>query len=143
MQIRSESHGDVVVLKLEQGPESPDESLELVRTLNKLHASGFTRVVLDVGALPFIDSTGLGVIFGSSTTLRASGGGLALACPGSFFRRMLNVLELHRVFPAFDSVEAAIRFLRGDDDGAAGSTADLKRPPGTGSGHARPERSDP
>jgi anti-sigma B factor antagonist len=60
------------------------------------------RFVVDVGAVTFIDSSGLGALVDLATRARAGGGTVVLAHPD---RRILRLLELTSLDRVFDIVE--------------------------------------
>jgi anti-sigma B factor antagonist len=60
-------------------------------------ADGVTHVVLDLAAMTFIDSTGLGVIVGTLKRLREAGGDLVLRSPSRSTRKVLEITGLTRI----------------------------------------------
>jgi anti-anti-sigma factor len=64
------------------------------------------RVVVEMSAVEFIDSTALGVLIEARS--RLGEGGLALAAPQHETRRTLQVSGLDRHLPVRDTVEAAL-----------------------------------
>lgn len=68
---------------------------------------GLRRFVLDFGELTHIDSTGIGHCIASLNMLMQHGGSLAIAGATGQVRDSFRVTQLDRVFPFFDTVEAA------------------------------------
>jgi anti-sigma B factor antagonist len=66
-------------------------------------ADGAHRVVLDLEAMTFIDSTGLGVIVGTLKRLRQSGGDLVLRAPGRSTRKVLDITGLSKIIEILDA----------------------------------------
>ena len=73
-----------------------------------LIGSGVRRLVVDLDAVTFIDSTGLGVLIGALKRLRAAQGEMRLVATGEAVVRMLRVTGLHRVFASYESVDEAV-----------------------------------
>ena len=71
---------------------------ELWAAIDKALAQGRTKLVLDLSALAFVDSTGLGVFVRAAKELRAAGGGLALKAPGERVSKLLAMTRLEEVF---------------------------------------------
>jgi anti-anti-sigma factor len=64
------------------------------------------RVVVDLGAVDFVDSTALGTLIEARKRLASAR--LVLAAPGPDVRRALEVAGLIDHFPVHDSVDAAL-----------------------------------
>lgn len=64
-------------------------------------------IIVDLAALAFIDSCGLGVLVRVLKWARESGGDMALAAPQQQVRRILGVTGLIDVFPVYPSVQHA------------------------------------
>ncbi|MCW2616717.1 MAG: anti-sigma factor antagonist [Frankiales bacterium] len=56
-------------------------------------------LVLDVGALSFVDATGVQCVVEAATAVRRAGGRLVLARPSRMLRRVLHLLELEHELP--------------------------------------------
>jgi anti-sigma B factor antagonist len=70
-------------------------------------ARGPDRVVVDLSAVTFIDSTGLGVLIEARTRL-TNRRAFLLAAPGLETRRALEISGLDRHFTVHDSLDAAL-----------------------------------
>ena len=75
--------------------------------LHALVASGTPRIVVDLDAVDFLDSTGLGVLVGALKRVRSNGGELALVCTSPRIRKVFEVTGLTKVFALYDTVDAA------------------------------------
>ncbi|MEV4758223.1 STAS domain-containing protein [Micromonospora sp. NPDC049559] len=76
--------------------------------LVELVDGGARKVVVDLGRVDFLDSTGLGVLVGALKRLRAAGGGLDLVCDKEPLLKIFRITALDQVFPIHPSVDAAI-----------------------------------
>lgn len=70
---------------------------------------GARDVVVDLGRVEFLDSTGLGVLVGALKRLRAAGGTFSLVCAKEPLLKVFRITALDQVFPLHDTVEAATR----------------------------------
>ncbi len=70
-------------------------------------ASGRTRIVVDLGEVSFIDSSGLGALISGLKTARQAGGDLRLAAVPEQVLTVLRLTNLDRVLPAHDTVADA------------------------------------
>lgn len=73
-----------------------------------LVADGEQRIVCDLQAVDFLDSTGLGVLVGALKRTRSHGGDLVLVCTQRSLLKVFEITGLTRVFELHDSVDAAV-----------------------------------
>jgi anti-sigma B factor antagonist len=66
------------------------------------------RLVLDLGALSFMDSSGLSVLIEAWRLATAEGGGVSLAAPQAPVARILRTTGLDRRIRVYPDVDAAI-----------------------------------
>ena len=100
-----ETIGDAVVVR--HAGELDLYNADDVRTaLTGALAAAPSRVVVDLSAVEFVDSTALGVLIEARSKLGPNG--LVLAEPQLETRRALQVSGLDRHLPVHDSVEAAL-----------------------------------
>ena len=69
--------------------------------------AGRSKVVLDLEAVSFCDSSGLGMFVAIHRRAGMAGGWLRLARPNPQLRRILAVTNLDRLLGAYESIEAA------------------------------------
>ncbi len=69
---------------------------------------GRRRVVVDLSATEFMDSSGLGALIAGLKTARQAGGDLRIAQVTPQVAMVLQLTNLDRVLRAYDSVEAAL-----------------------------------
>ncbi len=71
------------------------------------------RVVVDISAVDFLDSTGLGVLLGGLKRVRTLDGELALVGAEDQVRRVFTVTRVVEILPLHDSLAAALETVRG------------------------------
>ena len=102
--------GDAFVIALSgevdlyTAPEFKQQLLEVI-------GQGAKEVVVDFSDTTFIDSTTLGVLVGGVKRLRPNGGRLALVCNDRNITKIFEITGLDRVFPIYDSRDAAVESI--------------------------------
>ncbi len=76
--------------------------------LVELVNDGRHQVVVDLEAVDFLDSTGLGVLVGGLKRLRTHDGDLLLVCTQARILKVFEITGLNQVFAIHESVDAAI-----------------------------------
>lgn len=95
-------------------PGQPDRLIEAVRDLIE---DGIRSVVVNLAAIRYLDSAGIGILLGCAQSLRAEGGALGLIGVRTPLRNVLSAAMVLHVVPVFRSVE----------DAASGLPSDRKR----------------
>ena len=90
--------------KLMGGPDA----VELHNTLHRLVEKDVKNFVLDLKDVDWINSSGLGILISSLTTVRNNGGNLCLAQAGDKIKNILTITKLSSVFNSFDILDDAV-----------------------------------
>jgi anti-sigma B factor antagonist len=69
---------------------------------------GARRVVVDLSAVTFVDSTALGVLIGAGKRLRAAEGSLDIVCPSGSIRRLLELTSLDCIIDIYATRKEAL-----------------------------------
>ena len=108
MDIELRSLGQVKLVKL-RGKLNLGDAVDRFRdTLADLMASGDTRVVLDLSEVPWIDSSGIGLLVKVLTSAKQRGGSIKLLNPSKFTVQTLKMICLLDLFEVFDDQERAV-----------------------------------
>ncbi len=108
MRIRTRFQEGVAVVSIE-GDVDMYTSPELRSALSELTGERVPRIVLDLGAVPFMDSSGIATLVQTLKEARPYGGEVRLAAPGKNVLRILELSNLMALFPIHGSVEEALR----------------------------------
>jgi anti-sigma B factor antagonist len=82
-------------------------SPKLRETVAEVLTDGAQRVVVDLGATEFMDSSGLGALIGSLKLARQAGGDLRIVNVSPAVRMVLELTSMHRVLIPYPSAEEA------------------------------------
>jgi anti-sigma B factor antagonist len=77
--------------------------------INSLLASGKKKLLLNLEAVPYIDSAGLGEVVRTYTTVSRQGGSLKLLNLTKRIEDLLSITKLLTVFDTFDSEAEAVK----------------------------------
>ena len=80
---------------------------KLREALVELVNAGRYQLIVDVEAVDFLDSTGLGVLVGGLKRVRANDGNLRVVCTQERLLKIFRITGLTKVFAIHDSVSAA------------------------------------
>ena len=83
------------------------ETEKLDAAVSKLLAQDVKNVVLDIAALDYVDSSGVGTLVACLTKVRKAGGEMKVAGANPRIRRIFAMTGVESLMPMFDSVAAA------------------------------------
>ncbi|HPG40855.1 MAG TPA: STAS domain-containing protein [bacterium] len=112
MAIKEQMQGDVAVIELKGKLMGGPETSGIHTKVKELVNNGVKKVVIDLGKVTWMNSTGLGALMGSMTTLRNAGGDLKLARVTEKVKSLFMITKLITIFDTLDSVEDAIKAFK-------------------------------
>ena len=101
----------ILIVRVEERRLDASKAPAFKDEVNQALGEGVTRLVLDLGQVEFIDSSGLGVVVSVLKRLGPSGN-LAIANANSAVRRLFSLTRMDRVFTLYDSPQAAVTNLQ-------------------------------
>jgi anti-sigma B factor antagonist len=87
------------------------ESASLREVIHDLLSDGLKQIVLNLGAVDYIDTTGLGLLVGSLTTVRKRGAELKLFNLQEKVAAVMQTTNLYTVFDIVDGETAVVASL--------------------------------
>jgi anti-sigma B factor antagonist len=109
MQIDERIVDDVTVLDL-KGKMTLGEGDELLKDkINSLVSQGHKKIVLNLEAVPYIDSAGLGEIVRTYTSISRQGGRLKLLNVSKRIQDLLVITKLITIFDSYDGEAEAVK----------------------------------
>ena len=108
MKLATRTVGNVDVVVIDTASLDADTAPDFRRDMEARLRPG-ARVVIDLAALSFIDSSGLGAILTCLRRLHAAGGDLKLCNMRREVRAMFELVRMHRIIEIHDSEEAAVQ----------------------------------
>jgi anti-sigma B factor antagonist len=112
MKFKTTQRGPVSVISLEGSLMGGPDANELNKKVHGLIRAGKSLVVVDLGSLKVMNSSGLGVLIGCASALKDAGGRLAIA---NASKKILDIIQISRLSPLLkphDSVKSAVDALK-------------------------------
>ena len=108
MEIEVRSQADVKVIKL-RGRLNLGDSVDRMRdTFEDLMNAGQIRLVIDLGEVSMIDSSGIGLLVRYLTAAKQRAGSVKLLNPSKFAVQTLRMTGLLKLFETFNDQEQAV-----------------------------------
>ncbi len=109
MTFKTTQRGPVTVIELEGNLMGGPDATSLNAKLHELVEGGKKQIVIDLGQVQFMNSSGLGLLIGGVSALKNAGGALKLANASEKIATLITITKLGPVLQTFPSVDAAIR----------------------------------
>ena len=101
--------GDVTVIDANGRITLGEGSSNFRDTIRSLNTKGDRKILLNLGDVSYIDSSGIGEMVSAFTTITNQGGQLKLLNLTKRVRDLLQITKLYTVFDVFDDEAAAVR----------------------------------
>lgn len=108
MKIKEKIENHVAVLTLSGKMMGGPETTALHDHIRGLINDGLKKVVIDLGEVKWMNSSGMGVLMACTTTLKNADGQLVLARVSDKVNSLLMITQLIKVFDTFETVDRAI-----------------------------------
>jgi anti-sigma B factor antagonist len=108
MRINEQRSGAVTVLKPE-GPIIEADAAALKQKLMTTLGATLGRFVVDMSAVPYVDSKGLEALVEVTEEMNRSGQALRLCAPNKTVREVLELTDLASQFDHFEDTNTAVR----------------------------------
>ncbi|MBX3365083.1 MAG: STAS domain-containing protein [Phycisphaeraceae bacterium] len=108
MQIDQTRHGAVTVIR-PQGPLIDQDARVLMTRLREVLAESLGRFVLDLSAVPFLDSVGLETLVDAGDELAHSGLAFKLCAVNETISQVFNLTGCFGQFEQYEDVNSAVR----------------------------------
>lgn len=108
MKLKTKEIKGVVVIEMDGTVIGGPDASALNDYLHHLITEDKKNIVIDLKEVSFINSSGLGMLIGSLTTMRNSGGELKLARASKKIEDLLEMTKLLKVFDLHKSVNDAV-----------------------------------
>jgi len=108
LEIRERAVGEVVILDLIGKITIGEGSVQLRDAVSNLLDAGRNRIILNLGGVIYVDSSGIGELVSRYTTTKNAGGRLKLLNLPKKIKDLLMITKLLTVFEIYEEEEAAV-----------------------------------
>lgn len=108
LNIRERQAGDVTVLDMDGKITIGEGSVALRSAVRRLIEEGKKKILLNLSNVSYVDSSGIGELVSSFTTVQREGGQLKLLKLTQKIRDLLGITKLLTVFDTYDDESQAL-----------------------------------
>ncbi|HEY4612372.1 MAG TPA: STAS domain-containing protein [Bacteroidota bacterium] len=108
MTIKEKMYGDIAVLALKGNLMGEPDTTDVRDKIYSLLQDEVKNVVLDLGKVKWVNSSGLGTLIAAMTSVKNKGGELKLANITDKVESLFMITQLIKVFKTYESVDRAI-----------------------------------
>ncbi len=108
MKIEKRSRGDVTILEVEGKITIGKGDVALRDAVHQALGEGATKIVMNLGSVSTVDSSGVGELVSAFTTVTNRGGRLKLLNLPPKVNDILQITQLITVFEVFDNEDEAV-----------------------------------
>jgi anti-sigma B factor antagonist len=109
MELRTRQLDDVTIVDLRGRITLGEGSVTVRETVHDLLSKGLKRILLNLGEVNYIDSSGIGELVSAFTAAKKQGGELKLLNLTKKVHDLLQITKLSTVFDVADDETAAVR----------------------------------
>jgi len=113
MTIETRTSGPVTILDIHGKITIGEGSAEVRKTVRELLQAGKTDILLNLGDVSYVDSSGIGELVSSFTTVSNQGGQLKLLSLTKKLKELLAITKLLTVFDSYEKEEDALASFSG------------------------------
>jgi anti-sigma B factor antagonist len=108
LEIRERTTGDVTLLDLIGKITIGEGSVQLRDAVSRLLDAGRNRIILNLGGVTYVDSSGIGELVSRFTTTKNTGGKLKLLNLPKKIKDLLMITKLLTVFEIYEDEQSAL-----------------------------------
>jgi anti-sigma B factor antagonist len=108
MKIELRLQGDITILDVSGKITIGQGTVEIRNTVRDLLKNGKSKILLNLGGVSYVDSSGIGELVSSYTTVTNAGGQLKLLNLTKKLRELLAITKLLTVFDTFTDEQKAL-----------------------------------
>ncbi len=112
MNYSSEIKDEVMVLSIDGDLIGDNDEVQLIEEITSHIANNILLCAIDISAIRFINSSGIGILITILTKFRNKGGEVMLVKPSDQVKKLLIITKLNSIFTVVEDEETAISQLK-------------------------------
>jgi anti-sigma B factor antagonist len=108
MQIKEKVENNVAVLTFKGDLLGEPDTSNIRNKIHSLVTDNVKKIVIDLGGVNYMNSSGIGTLISCLTTVRNGSGELRLANVGGKVQNLFVITQLVKVFDTYETVERAL-----------------------------------
>lgn len=108
MALKEEMKAGVAILELSGKLMGAPETVEVHQRVKDLVANGVKKMVIDLGKVTWMNSSGIGALMSSLSTVRNAEGELKIARATEKVKSLFMITKIITTFDHYDSIEEAL-----------------------------------
>jgi len=109
LDVKERQAGDVTVLDMSGEVRMGEGSIALRDVIRRLSSEGKTKLLLNLGGVKYVDSSGIGELIANYTTVSRLGGQLKLLNLTERIQNLLVITKLLTVFDVYEDEATALK----------------------------------
>ena len=109
LDVKERQAGDVTILDMSGEVRIGQGSVALREVIRKLSGEGKKKLLLNLGGVNYVDSSGIGELIANYTTVSRQGGQLKLLNLTDKIQNLLVITKLLTVFDVYEDEETALK----------------------------------
>jgi anti-sigma B factor antagonist len=112
MKFSTKELNNITVVKMEGSMLGGPEASELNSALHKLLDAKKKNIIVDLGDVSLMNSSGLGMLIGAATTMRNAGGNLKIAAATEKVTQVFKITKVSNVIELHETVKGAVESFK-------------------------------
>lgn len=108
MQIKEKIESDSTILTFKGDLLGEPDTTKIREKIHSLVSDGMKKIVIDLGGVNYMNSSGIGTLIAVLTTVRNGGGELKLANVGGKVQNLFVITQLVKVFDTYETIDRAL-----------------------------------
>jgi len=109
MDIETEQKNNYVIIKLKGNLIEGPKSDEFNKIIHQLIDDNKTYLIIDLGNVSYVNSTGLSILYNAHSAIKNVGGKMKLVSLNKKMQNLISITKLNTIFDVYDSEEIAAK----------------------------------